>query len=176
MILVGVDPGQKGAIAVFGPDGLDIRDLKKCYSVTGNFNGLDPVKFSRLIDSMIPYNPTSVIVYCEESILKSNTGIKTARSVYDSRGVLRSVFSLRNIELRFVAPVTWKRYFGLLKKDKEASIEKILEFHPDYRHLFYKNSRRGGEIALDGRAEACLIALHSWKKEQNKNGNKKSRR
>lgn len=172
-VIVGIDPGQKGAIAVFGPDGLDVRDLKPCFVETGTFKSLDPVRLSNLLGMTIPYAPSDVIVYCEESTLHPKNGVMTYRAVFDARGVLRAVCALRGLEVQFVPPATWKRHHKLLRADKAGSVERITEFYPDYENLFVKQYR-GREIPLDGRAEAALIALYGIQLEREKNGSKKT--
>ncbi len=122
--IVGIDPGQKGAIAVFNPDGLDIWDLKPLITETGSFNSLDAVKLSELIQSAIYRDPSEVAVFCEESLIVHGNGIKTARPIFDSRGVMRSVFALHGITAQFVSPHAWKKHFGLAKAEKSASVEK----------------------------------------------------
>lgn len=164
-VLAGIDPGQKGAIAVFGPDGLDIWDLKDCISVTGNFRSLDVTKFSTLLDKSLPYLTEDIALYCEESLLIHGNGIKTARPIFDSRGVLRAVCELRGLSVQYVPPATWKRYFGLLKKDKSASVQKAIDLLPQCANFFRKHYRNK-IIDLDGRAEAVLIALYGRRKEK----------
>ena len=158
--IISIDPGQKGAFTVLGPDGLDIWDLKDCYDQTTGFNSLDPLKFNQMVDLAIPANCGQVDVFCEESLLVHGNGIKTARSVFDARGVLRTVLALRGYGMQFIPPKTWKKHFGLLKSDKTASVSKAIELLPEYADFFQKQYR-GRTIDLDGRAEAALIALYA---------------
>ena len=88
-LTIGVDPGQNGAVATLDSEGhLAIWDMKNAYSKITGFNSLDPIKFNMVIDSAIPGDCDQVEVFCEESLLVHGNGIKTARSVFDSRGVL----------------------------------------------------------------------------------------
>ena len=157
-IFIGVDPGQHGGFAVLGPYGLDVWDLKHAYGKTTGFNSLDPLKFSEMIDSAIFNGCNNVKVYIEDSLILPRDGAKTSRSVYESRGVMFTVFTLRGLDVNFVPPVVWKRRFGLLKKDKKASVELVIKLLPDYTDFFQKQYR-GRTVLLDGRAEATLLAL-----------------
>lgn len=169
-ITAGIDPGQKGAVAVFGPDGLDIWNLKDCVTETGSFKSLDAVKFSKLLDSAFPpYSRNTaagdIEIFCEESLIVHGNGIKTARPIFDSRGVMRAVFALRGLRVQYVAPTTWKRFYGLLKADKAASVEKAIELLPKYAD-FFRKQYQGRLIHQDGRAEAALIALYGRRQEK----------
>ena len=169
-VIVGIDPDRTGAIAVLTDDDLDIWDLSFGFDETGGFNSLDPIRFSTLLDYAVPYKPEQVIVYCEESQVRFDNSIKTARPTYDSRGVLRTVFTLRGFEVNFVSPVTWKNYYGLIQKKSEKklsatekkalSVEKAIKLLPKHKDLFQRE-HNGKPVLLDGRAEAALIAIYS---------------
>jgi hypothetical protein len=158
-MIIGIDPGLKGAVTFLKHNEIIIKDLKNCIADTGTFHSLNPVLFQYFIDTAIRLNRDSVAVFCEESILLHKNGIMTPRIVYDSRGVLRTVFELRGIPVNWVAPITWKSYFGLRKTTKEDSVKKAIELLPEKEKYFYKmyNNRK---ILLDGRAESALIALY----------------
>jgi len=165
-VIAGIDPGAKGALAVFIDGTLsNVYDLKGCITETGSFRSLDPVLFNTLIGKAIPYEyePEEVAVFCEESQLMGGCGIKagvkTARSVFDSRGVMRAVLMPRGWQFTYVQPQNWKRYFGLLKKSKADSVEKACELFPEHKDFFTKQWR-GKDLPLDGRAEASLIAYY----------------
>ena len=161
-VIVGIDPGQKGAIAIIREGlPLEVYDLKPCYKPTGSFNSLDPERLYHLILRSIPQLHEGVAVFCEESQLRHGNGIKTARPIYDSRGTMRTLLWLRKNELTYIQPQTWKRKFGLLKQDKFASCEKASELFPKSKHLFWKQHGKR-ELPLDGRAEAALIAHYGW--------------
>ena len=171
-VIVGIDPGQKGALAVLVNGELTIWDLQDCYKPTGSFNSLDPLLFEQLVDSAIPYEyePEDVVVFCEESLVIGG-GAKASgmsmRSIYDSRGVMRSEFCKRENEVHYIVPHKWKRHFGLLKtkeddpkKMKEKSVNKACEVFPLDKDFFTRPKRGGGVMMLDGRAEAALIAQY----------------
>jgi len=172
-VIVGIDPGQKGALAVLVDDlALDVYDLKDCIKVTGSFRSLDPVLFNALVNRAIShFEPEDIAIFCEEAQVMGGRGTKASnismRSIYDSRGVMRSVFFPRGYQFTYIQPQSWKRYFGLLKQNKEEttkenkarSVRKACEMFPEYKDFFTK-PWRGKDIPLDGRAEASLIAFY----------------
>lgn len=163
--IIGVDPGHKGAVAVFEPGGnLAIWDLKDFLMPTGGFNSLDPVRFADAMRNAID-DTGNAVAFCEESLLIHGNGIKTARPIFDSRGVLRSVFALLRVELRFIPPAMWKRFYGLQKTEKADSVNKAVELIPRYAD-FFRKQYRGRTLDLDGRAEAALIGLFGTRSER----------
>ena len=173
-IIVGIDPGQNGALATLVDGRLSIWDLKPRYKPTGTFNSLDPLEFVKLVGSAIDYEyePEDVAVFCEESQNYLKDGVKTARPIFDSRGVMRAVFCPRGYNIEFVDPKVWKKHFGLLKEKKseetpeerkEKSVKKACEMFPLDKDFFTRPKRGGGTMMLDGRAEAALIAYYGLK-------------
>jgi hypothetical protein len=104
------------------------------------------------------YEPEDVAVYIEESQTFYTDGIKTARPIFDSRGVMRALFYPRGYKVEFIDPKVWKKHFGLMKKEKADSVEKACERFPKDKDFFTRPKRGGGTMMLDGRAEAALIA------------------
>gem|GEM_PF-1867213 len=158
--IIGIDPGQKGCIAIIRDGVLEVHDLKGCYKETSSFNSLDPMLFYFLVMRTIPPASEDVAIFCEESLFVAG-GVKASgksmKSIYDSRGVMRTVLESREYKINYVQPQTWKRKFGLLKQDKAASVEKACEVFPESKDLFWK-AQGSGFNPLDGRAEAALIA------------------
>ena len=162
-VIIGCDPGTGGALAVLWEGGLlEVYDLKDCYAPTGAYNSLDPVLLSKLIDTISThrYHPNCPVVFCEESLNFGKDSSRATSSIFDSRGVLRTVFMMRGCSVNFIPSQTWKRRFGLLKTYKSASVEKACEVFPDHENLFKRPKPGGGEKLLDGRAEAALIAKY----------------
>ena len=164
-VIIGCDPGCNGALAVLRDSVLlEVYDLKDYYTFTGGFRSLDPILFNKLIGNVIPYEyePEDVSVFCEESLNFGKDSSRATSSIFDSRGVLRAVIIPRGWKMTFVPPQAWKRRFGLLKTYKSASVEKACELFPGHENLFKRPKRGGGEMLLDGRAEAALIALYGF--------------
>jgi len=160
-LIVGIDPGTNGALATLDSDGwLEVYDLKDCIKPTGSFNSLDPALLNDLVEQAFNYYSRNVEIYCEESQIVHGNGIKTSRPIFDSRGVLRSVLALCGLDINYVQPKAWKKYFGLLKKNKSESVKKACELFPNQKDLFMRPKKGGGVKLLDGRAEAALIAYY----------------
>ena len=181
MLCVGIDPGKKGAVAVLGGDGaLTFFDIGVSYNDLGaSKSSLDPNLFFDTVVSWLLDRPeTTIVVGCEQPIfLGSRFTIQTTMSMFESFGVLKTVFSEgitklrdKSVIFRGVPPKEWiKSYPNLYhpkrKREKEESVAEAKRLFPDYADQFerviQKGSRKGGIVLMDGRAEAALIALYT---------------
>jgi hypothetical protein len=66
-------------------------------------------------------------------------------------GAIKATLSCTRVAFTLVAPTTWKRFYGLIRADKEQSTLRALQLHPE---LAAKLARRKDV----GCAEALLIA------------------
>ena len=164
-IIIGIDPGVRGAVAIIVNGALKVYDLQCCYKKTGASNSLNPSLFYKLITNHVPLMDDNVTVFCEESQVIGGGGIrasiKSLRSIFDARGVMRAVLWTRGYEINYVQPQNWKRALKLLGHTKFDSVEKACQVFPESKNLFWK-TRAKRDIPLDGRAEAALIAHYGW--------------
>jgi hypothetical protein len=72
-----------------------------------------------------------------------------------SYGATIAVANVIGVPIELVTPQVWKRSFGLLGKDKEASRQKALDKAPGMSRLLARHRDQG-------RAEAILIGLYGW--------------
>ena len=170
-IFVGIDPGQKGALATIDNTGwLEVYDLKECIKPTGTFNSVDPELFINMLAKAIDddkYEPEDVAVFIEESSSFHRDGIKTSKPIFDSRGVMRAILCPRGYKVNFVDPKEWKKHFRLTK-DKLESVKMACALFSKQKDLFSRPKRGGGTMLLDGRAEAALIAYYGTFVERGK--------
>ena len=68
-----------------------------------------------------------------------------------SFGVLKGICSAMRLSMYFVRPAKWKKYFNLIKTEKEASRTKAIEIFPE----FSSNLSKKKDI---NKADAILIA------------------
>lgn len=170
MIYVGIDPGKNGALAMlFQDDSILVYDLATLYDDTGTSNNsINPNKLKVLVEKGIKPCGKDMVVFCERPIFAGGGfTIKTPMSMYESYGVIRTVFECGGIPFRGVRPKEWIKYYPELyhpkkKRDKEESIALAKKLFPDSTEIFeykvLKGHYKGKVIGLDGRAEAVLIA------------------
>ena len=68
-----------------------------------------------------------------------------------SFGVLKGICSAMQLSMYFVRPAKWKKYYGLIKTEKDASRTKVIEIFP---YISSKLSKKKDS----NKADAILIA------------------
>lgn len=157
MIYVGIDPGLTGAVAMIFPSGLlSIRDLPVMTNVKAAKNGrkrnhLNAAELAAYLHQC-PLEEMAVFVEYTQAGMK---GALANYSLGHSSGVIMGVLSALRLPYEMVRPQEWKKEFGLLKTQKEASRTYAQQLFPS-AELWRKKD--------DGRAEALLIA--EWGRRQ----------
>ena len=141
-MIIGIDPGFSGAIALLSDDVLEVYDLP--VKKVGNHNQICPYAFSLLIPDGVSFGAV------EEIGARPNQGIaSTARFTYNA-GILYGVLAAKGVPVVKVMPAVWKSALGLGKSKKDSlSLA---------RKLFPSNKESFRLMKHDGRAEAALIA------------------
>lgn len=145
MMYVGVDPGKKGAFAIISDDDkahVDIWDEE------------------RFIYCMKRVSDRRVVAAVEKVGAMPGQGVTSMFSFGQSYGFIMGVLRALGISYQLVPPAVWKREFGLLRADKQASIETCKQLFPGVSLLPGEQCRKDS----DGMAEALLIALYAQRK------------
>lgn len=148
-LVIGVDPGKSGAIAILDRQGrlYDVHDMP----VVGPI--ISPVLLGELVHNWIdpfslpPYG-TAVI---EDVHAMPKQGVSSVFSFGRSLGVAEGVMAGEGLAIAYVSPARWKRGMGL-SADKGVSRRRAIEQWPHMGKAFAR-------VKDDGRAEAALIAL-----------------
>jgi len=153
-MIIGIDPGSTGAIAVLSNAGLfvSLHDIpNKKVKVGKKYRTvIDAVELSRLAKRILS---TSNDVIIEKVSAMPGQGVTSVFGFGHSFGLLEGVFTYANagIPVKLVTPQKWKKHFDLLKKDKDESRKLALALYPNLAH----------ELRLKkyhNRAEALLLA------------------
>ncbi len=141
---IGIDPGQKGAIAV-----LDSEEPASVIDMPLLPDGdIDPYVLFKLLASMNPSETYAILEKAQAMPKQGVTGIFTYGQGY---GTLLTVLRLASIPFVEVRPLKWKKYYSL-GKDKRQVVTCAMNLYPDIEYF----RPQGG--MKDGRAEAILIA------------------
>ena len=145
MYYIGIDPGQKGGIAVINERNalLDVFP----YSNTKLF---DIAKFMSNVDEDV-----GVMCFIEDVHSMPKQGVASTFAFGKGFGYILGVVESSGIPYQLVSPNKWKKHFGL-NSDKNKSVEMAKRFFP--AQTFLPTSRC--TKPSDGMAEACLIALY----------------
>jgi crossover junction endodeoxyribonuclease RuvC len=146
-VIIGIDPGFSGAIALYDPDArsLVVHDMPVSPGTKGRTDLLLGVLFD-LLD--VP--PTDAWV--ESVSAMPNQGVTSMFRFGQTVGAIHMAVAARGHAMRLVSPAKWKRHFCLVKA-KGAARGLAAQRFPAEAHLFSR-------VKDDGRAEAALIALY----------------
>jgi crossover junction endodeoxyribonuclease RuvC len=153
VVLIGIDPGLGGALAVLDHAGMLIalsdmpvltlstrRGMKQEYDVPG------------LVALLIPYVSPQAHVILEESQAMPGQGTRSMFTTGVGFGVWLGVLAALPLPHTRVRPAIWKRALGL-GKAKEAARLRAMQLFPK------ADLRRKRD---HGRAEAILLAWYGW--------------
>ena len=78
-------------------------------------------------------------------------GVTSMFNFGQSFGILKGICSAMQLPMYFIRPAKWKKYFGLINSEKDASRTKVIEMFPSFSsHLSKKKD--------SNKADAILIA------------------
>ena len=153
MLIIGIDPGISGAICFF-EDG-EIKDIIDMPVMA------DGKKNKRQINGSQTYNEIylrtknfsnkDIFVVVEQVSAMPGQGVTSMFNFGQSFGVLKGICSAMQLSMFFIRPAKWKKYFGLIKTEKDASRTKVIEIFP---YISSQLSRKKDS----NKADAVLIA------------------
>jgi len=153
MLIIGIDPGISGSICFFEngkiidvvemPTMIDGKKNKRQVNGAQIFN-----EISKRINKIEKVNLRVVI---EQVSAMPGQGVTSMFNFGQSFGILKGVCSTMQLPMYFVRPAKWKKYFGLINSEKDASRTRAIEMFPYFSsHLSKKKD--------SNKADAILIA------------------
>lgn len=158
MNILGIDPGLKGAFALYNGS---VLVLERMPIMKSSARGKD-FDWPQLADLFALAFSDSDHAFLEKAAARRLEGVSSAFKNGSGFGGLIALINAHDIPLTIVSPVQWKRGAGVkqAKEAKAASFERALQLFPKYAPYF-----RGPRGAmLDGVAEAALIAYYGYRK------------
>lgn len=158
MIVIGIDPGLTGAVAVMDHNGvravfdLPIMPVPGAGPKALVKNKIDGYKLCQLLLKHSHAEDGVPRVFLEKvsTMGGANNAVQTQGSLMRSLGAIETVVECLKWPLEQVAPQTWKRLYGL-GSDKAAALNKARELHEE----------AAADLKLakhHNRAEAILLA------------------
>lgn len=156
-ITLGIDPGMSGAIAALldGEPGpvLDMPTMQ-----VGNKHEVDARSIAVFVRGLKQAHPAAVLSGTVERVRAmpprdgQRPGAQSSMNFGESYAKAKAVLEVMGIPFSLAEPASWKRYFGLQGKPKDASRQLAIARFPSAAHLLQRKKD-------DGRAEALLLAL-----------------
>ena len=153
MLIIGIDPGISGAICFFEngevKEILDTPNMAEGKKNKRQING--PQIYNEISKRIINIPKKEVVVVIEQVSAMPGQGVTSMFNFGQSFGVLKGICSAMQLSMHFVRPAKWKKYFNLIKTEKDASRTKVIEIFP---YISSQLSRKKDS----NKADAILIA------------------
>ena len=142
MLIIGIDPGFSGAICFFENDEVkEVIDMPSMADGKKNKRQINGQQIFNEISSRIKNIPKKEIrVVIEQVSAMPGQGVTSMFNFGQSFGVLKGICSAMQLSMHFVRPAKWKKYYGLIKTEKDASKQKSLKYFPIF-HLNYQEKK-----------------------------------
>ena len=153
MLIIGIDPGVSGSICFF-KDG-QILDVIEMPTMNEGKKNKKQVNGSQIYNEIIKRIDKDVVsntrVVIEHVTAMPGQGVTSMFNFGQSFGILKGICSAMQLPVHFVRPAKWKKYFNLIKTEKDASRTKVIEIFP---YISSKLSKKKDS----NKADAILIA------------------
>ena len=153
MLIIGIDPGISGAICFFlNGEVIDIIDMPSMAEGKKNKKQINSQQvFNEISERIKNFSKKEIIVVIEQVSAMPGQGVTSMFNFGQSFGVLKGICSAMQLSMYFVRPAKWKKYYGLIKTEKDASRTKVIEIFP---YISSKLSKKKDS----NKADAVLIA------------------
>ena len=153
MLIIGIDPGISGSIC-FLVDGkiLDVVEMPTMAEGKKNKRQVNGSQiFNEISKRIHDVDKQNIRVVIEQVSAMPGQGVTSMFNFGQSFGILKGICSAMQLSMYFVRPAKWKKYFGLIKSEKDASRTKAIEIFPYFSSQLSKKKD-------SNKADAILIA------------------
>ena len=153
MLVIGIDPGISGSICFF-QDG-KINDVVEMPTMTEGKKNKKQVNGSQIFNEISKRiknkDKKDIKVIIEQVSAMPGQGVTSMFNFGQSFGILKGICSAMQLPMYFVRPAKWKKYFNLIKSEKDASRTRAIEIFPYFSSQLSKKKD-------SNKADAILIA------------------
>ena len=153
MLVIGIDPGISGSICFF-EDGkiLDVVEMPTMPEGKKNKKQVNGSQiFNEISERITNIDRKDVKVIIEQVSAMPGQGVTSMFNFGQSFGMLKGICSAMQLPMYFVRPAKWKKYFGLINSEKDASRTRAIEMFPYFSSQLSKKKD-------SNKADAILIA------------------
>ena len=153
MLIIGIDPGISGSICFF-EDGniLDVLEMPTMAEGKKNKRQVNGSQiFNEISKRVNGAKQQNVRVVIEQVAAMPGQGVTSMFNFGQSFGILKGICSAMQLPVYFIRPAKWKKYFGLINSEKDASRTKAIEMFPYFSSQLSKKKD-------SNKADAILIA------------------
>ena len=153
MFIISVDPGISGAICFFeNGNVIDVIDMPSMAEGKKNKRQVNGSQIYNEIKFKIEnIEKNDIYVVIEQVSAMPGQGVTSMFNFGQSFGVIKGICSAMQLPMYFIRPAKWKKYFNLIKTEKDASRTKAIEIFPQISSKLSKKKD-------NNKADAILIA------------------
>ena len=151
MIIIGIDPGLSGGIAVLDNNKvLELFDMPVMADGKKNKKQLNSALLAKLIKESTSNTSESAVIV-EQVNAMPGQGVTSMFNFGQTFGAIKGICATLELPIFFVRPSKWKKHFELINSSKDASRTKAIEMYP---HLAQELSKKKDV----NKSDAILIA------------------
>ena len=143
MLIIGIDPGISGSICFF--ENGRILDVVEMPTMTEGKKNKKQVNGSQIYNEISKrirkIDKKDIKVIIEHVSAMPGQGVTSMFNFGQSFGILKGICSAMQLPMYFVRPAKWKKYFNLIKSEKDASRTKAIEIFPYFSSNLTKKKR-----------------------------------
>ena len=132
MLIIGIDPGIAGAICFF--ENGEVKEIIEMPTMADGKKNKKQVNGSQIYNEIFKrienLSKKNIYVVIEQVSAMPGQGVTSMFNFGQSFGVLKGICSAMQLPTYYIRPVKWKKYFGLIKSEKDASRTKVIEIFP----------------------------------------------
>ena len=157
MVIFGVDPGVNGALCILmNKDIVEVHDMPTMIEGKKNKKQLNGPYLAKIIKGFLQdkkFKDEEFVLIVEQVSAMPGQGVTSMFNFGQSFGVIKGVCSALNVPIYFVRPTKWKKYFNLIKTNKDASRTKAIQIYPEISNQLSRKKD-------SNKADAILIARY----------------
>ena len=153
MLIIGIDPGISGSICFF-KDGniIDVVEMPTMAEGKKNKRQVNGAQiYNEICNRVNKFDKQNVRVIIEQVSAMPGQGVTSMFNFGQSFGILKGICSAMQLPVYFIRPTKWKKYFGLINSEKDASRTRAIEMFPSFSSQLSKKKD-------SNKADAILIA------------------
>ena len=153
MLIIGIDPGISGSICFF--ENGKILEVIEMPTMTDGKKNKRQVNGAQIYNEILKRinknNEQNARVIIEQVSAMPGQGVTSMFNFGQSFGILKGICSAMQLPMYFVRPAKWKKYYGLINSEKDASRTRAIEMFPYFSSQLSKKKD-------SNKADAILIA------------------
>tara|TARA_B100001540_G_C15609613_1_gene552444 strand:- start:299 stop:793 length:495 start_codon:yes stop_codon:yes gene_type:complete len=132
MLIIGIDPGISGAICFF--ENGEVKEIIEMPTMADGKKNKKQINGTQIYNEILGrirgFSKKDIFVVIEQVSAMPGQGVTSMFNFGQSFGVIKGICSAMQLSTYFIRPVKWKKYFGLIKSEKDASRTKAIEIFP----------------------------------------------